>query len=101
MKRRLIPLGICLTMATLLSGCVLTFSFGGGKKDSTNSMTSSNSTSTANTTSNNNDQHPAVQQTVNPTIGQQLIDLKKAKDSGAITDAEYEAEKAKLLNGNK
>jgi outer membrane biogenesis lipoprotein LolB len=35
-----------------------------------------------------------------PTTGQQLVDLKKAKDSGAITDAEYDAQKAKLL-GNK
>ncbi len=35
-----------------------------------------------------------------PTIGQQLIDLQKAKDAGAITDAEYQAQKAKLL-GNK
>jgi hypothetical protein len=32
-----------------------------------------------------------------PTIGQQLVDLKKAKDAGAITDAEYNAQKAKLL----
>jgi hypothetical protein len=32
-----------------------------------------------------------------PTIGQQLIDLQKAKDSGAITDTEYQAQKAKLL----
>ena len=32
-----------------------------------------------------------------PTIGQQLIDLQKAKDAGAITDAEYQAQKAKLL----
>src|ERR1043166_6403029 len=31
------------------------------------------------------------------TVGQQLVDLKKAKDSGAISDAEYEAQKAKLL----
>ena len=35
-----------------------------------------------------------------PTTGQQLIDLQKAKDSGAITDAEYNAQKTKLL-GNK
>ncbi|HEY4415644.1 MAG TPA: SHOCT domain-containing protein [Verrucomicrobiae bacterium] len=35
-----------------------------------------------------------------PTTGQQLIDLQKAKDSGAITDAEYQAQKAKVL-GNK
>jgi hypothetical protein len=33
-----------------------------------------------------------------PTLGQQLLDLKKAKDAGAISDAEYSAEKTKLLN---
>jgi len=33
-----------------------------------------------------------------PTTGQQLIDLKKAKDAGAINDAEFQAQKAKLLN---
>ena len=32
-----------------------------------------------------------------PTIGQQLIDLKKAKDAGAISDQEYDAKKAQLL----
>jgi hypothetical protein len=32
-----------------------------------------------------------------PTVGQQLIDLQKAKDSGAITEPEYQAQKAKLL----
>lgn len=32
-----------------------------------------------------------------PTVGQQLIDLQKAKDAGAISDAEYQTEKAKLL----
>lgn len=83
------------TMA-LLSGCVVGFSFGGGKKDSTNS---SNST-TNNSAKTSNNGNPVCQQTVQPTIGQQLIDLKKAKDSGAITEPEYEAEKAKLL-GNK
>ena len=35
-----------------------------------------------------------------PTVGQQLIDLQKAKDAGAITDAEYQTQKAKVL-GNK
>ena len=34
----------------------------------------------------------------NATVGQQLIDLKTAKDTGAITEAEYETQKAKLLN---
>ena len=33
------------------------------------------------------------------TLGQQLVDLQKAKDSGAINDAEYQAQKARLLNG--
>jgi len=35
-----------------------------------------------------------------PTTGQQLIDLQKAKDSGAITDSEYQAQKAKVLGTN-
>ena len=37
--------------------------------------------------------------TGNATLGQQLIDLQKAKDCGAITPAEYEAQKQKLLDG--
>jgi hypothetical protein len=37
------------------------------------------------------------QVTVKPTIGQQLIDLQKAKESGALTDSEYQLEKAKVL----
>jgi hypothetical protein len=32
-----------------------------------------------------------------PTTGQQLIDLQKAKDAGIITEAEYQAQKAKVL----
>ncbi len=39
---------------------------------------------------------PKSQQT-NATLGQQLIDLQHAKTAGAITDAEYETQKAKLL----
>ena len=34
----------------------------------------------------------------NPTVGQQLIDLKKARDTGAISEQEYEAQKQKLLS---
>jgi hypothetical protein len=34
-----------------------------------------------------------------PTVGQQLIDLQRAKEAGAISDTEYQAEKSKLLNG--
>jgi hypothetical protein len=33
----------------------------------------------------------------NITLGQQLVDLKKAHECGAISDAEYETQKAKLL----
>ena len=36
----------------------------------------------------------------NPTVGQQLIDLQRARDAGAISAEEYQAQKAKLL-GNK
>ena len=32
------------------------------------------------------------------TVGQQLVDLKKAKDSGALSGSEYEAQKARLLS---
>jgi len=39
---------------------------------------------------------PKSQQT-NATLGQQLVDLQTAKTTGAITDAEYQVQKAKLL----
>jgi len=39
---------------------------------------------------------PKSQQT-NATLGQQLVDLQTAKTTGAITDAEYQTQKAKLL----
>jgi hypothetical protein len=32
------------------------------------------------------------------TVGQQLVDLKRAKDAGAISDEEYQTEKAKFLD---
>jgi uncharacterized lipoprotein YbaY len=38
---------------------------------------------------------------VNVSIGQQLIDLKKARDSGALSAAEYERQKANLIAGVK
>ena len=38
-------------------------------------------------------------QTQSSTTGQQLVDLQKAKDSGAINDAEYNQQRAKILNG--
>ena len=37
----------------------------------------------------------------NGTLGQQLIDLQKAKETGAITEAEFQAEKARVLNHSK
>jgi hypothetical protein len=33
-----------------------------------------------------------------PTRGQQLLDLKKAKDQGAITEQEYEVQKKRILD---
>jgi len=94
MKKKAIFTLISLSAMALLAGCSIDMKIGGGSK--------SNATTAATNTSNNtttNNQHPsAVQQTVAPTLGQQLIDLKKALDTGAITEAEYEAEKAKLLN---
>jgi len=35
-----------------------------------------------------------------PTLGQQLIDLKAALDKGAITQAEYDQQKANMLSQN-
>lgn len=32
-----------------------------------------------------------------PTVGQQLLDLQKARDAGAISPEEYQAQKSKLL----
>lgn len=70
MKRLVITTLISLSAAMLLSGC-LGLSLGGGKKTVTN----------------------------NPTLGQQLVDLKIARDSGALTGQQYEDQKAKLLLG--
>lgn len=36
--------------------------------------------------------------TVNVSIGQQLIDLKKARDSGALSPKEYEQQVRKLID---
>jgi hypothetical protein len=69
MKRIIISLSAVGLAMTLLAGC--SWQVGGGPKN-------------------------AISQ---PTVGQQLIDLQKAKDAGAITDSEYQAQKAKLLGG--
>ena len=39
--------------------------------------------------------------TGNATLGQQLIDLKKAQDAGALTEDEYQAQRKKLLEEKK
>jgi hypothetical protein len=38
--------------------------------------------------------------TTTTTTGQQLIDLKKALDAGAITQDQFDKEKARILKGN-
>jgi hypothetical protein len=68
MKKLLVSVVVGLSAMTLLNGCIGLHIGSGDKRN--------------------------VQ---NATIGQQLIDLKTAKDTGAITDAEYQAQKAKLL----
>ena len=40
-----------------------------------------------------------VQPNVNVSIGQQLIDLKSARDSGALSESEYKKQKQKLIDG--
>jgi hypothetical protein len=39
--------------------------------------------------------------TIKPTVGQQLMDLQKAKEAGAITESEYQAQKAKVLHASR
>ena len=68
MRKISIPLLVIVSAMASSSGC--SWSVGGGPK-------------TAN---------------IAPTTGQQLIDLQRAKDSGAINDAEYQAQKAKILS---
>jgi hypothetical protein len=38
------------------------------------------------------------EQVQKPTIGQSLIDLKKARDTGAITDAEYAKRRKEIVD---
>jgi hypothetical protein len=59
----------CGVLGGLFSGCA--WSVGGGKDHVTNNT---------------------------PTKGQQLIDLKRAADQGAINPQEYDAEKQKILS---
>jgi len=68
MKKLFVPILIGLSTAMLLTGCI-GVQLGGGSTTRTQA----------------------------PTVGQQLIDLQKAKDAGIITDAEYQTQKAKVL----
>ena len=57
------------TVCCLLSGCA--WSIGDGKEQTVNRMV--------------------------PTRGQELIDLKKARDQGAITEDEYQAQRKRIM----
>ncbi|HXR48896.1 MAG TPA: SHOCT domain-containing protein [Candidatus Limnocylindrales bacterium] len=81
MKPIFISLFVGLLAMILLTGCLDLRLGGGSKSDTTNT-----------------DQHPVVgQQMVAPTLGQQLVDLQKAREAGAISDQEYQDQRAKLL----
>jgi hypothetical protein len=67
MKKLFIPLLAGFAAMTLLTGC--SWHVGGGSRSAI----------------------------VQPTTGQQLMDLQKARDAGAINESEYQAQKAKLL----
>jgi len=69
MKRLLFPAIWILAAATLVGGCVAKIG--------------------------NREPHDGP---IHSTLGQQLIDLKKAHDAGAMNDAEYEAQRTRLLN---
>ncbi len=69
MKKLIVPILAGLSAMTLLTGCI-GLTIGGG----------------------------TTNKPVTATVGQQLVDLQKAKDIGAITDAEYQAQRTKILN---
>lgn len=68
MKKLVLTTSVALAALMLLNGCIVLDMSGGPKT-----------------------------QNAKATTGQQLVDLQKAKDAGAITPAEYEAQKAKVL----
>jgi len=70
MKKNVIPAMLALAAILLFGGCVGGVNLGGGAKTEVR----------------------------NPTLGQQLIDLQKARDSGVITPAEFDAKKAELMS---
>ena len=68
MRKLFIPAAVALSAMLLLTGCLALQVGGGDKKEERNAS-----------------------------VGQQLIDLKAARDAGALTEAEYQAQKAKVL----
>jgi hypothetical protein len=68
MKRKLVLISITLGTMLWLTGCI-DLHFGGGSKSTS----------------------------AQPSLGQQLVDLKKARDTGALTEAEYQCQRAKLV----
>ena len=68
MKKLFVPTAAALSALLLLTGCLALQVGGGDKKEERKA-----------------------------TVGRQMIDLKAARDSGAITEAEYESQKAKVL----
>lgn len=71
--KRFVLLSACVAAAVLLNGCI-SFSLGGGSRSTT--------------------------ETARPTVGQQLVDLQKAKDTGAISEAEFQVQKSRILQGH-
>ena len=69
MKKLFIPPAVALSAMLLLTGCLALQVGGGDKKEERKAS-----------------------------VGQQLIDLKTARDAGAITEAEYQTQKAKVLD---
>ncbi len=68
MKKIFVSAVIGLSAVVLLSGCIAAIGNSEGK-------------------------HPRT----TTTLGQELMDLQKARDTGAISEADYEAQKAKLI----
>ena len=82
-KRRIIILVALLTVALSVSACGC---LGGGKKKEKAAPAAEPTAAPA----------PSVQ-SATPTTGQELMDLNKAREQGAITDEEYQQAKEKLL----
>lgn len=70
MKKTIVLAVVSLSAILLLNGCIV-LSLGGGTK--------------------------TTNETPKITVGQQLMDLQKAKDSGAISESEYQTQRNKIL----